>query len=109
MAIPVLWEFFKKYPSPEITRAADWKEMSELLKPLGLYALRAKTIIKFSGRFSRLCSWNSLNGTSETNSPVFNQHCGTFPPVWQILLVVYFMQLWGIVGLTHAKLLILLS
>lgn len=52
MAIPVLWEFLKKYPSPEITRTADWKEMSELLKPLGLYELRAKTIIKFSGRFS---------------------------------------------------------
>uniref|UniRef100_A0A8B9G5T1 Methyl-CpG-binding domain protein 4 n=1 Tax=Amazona collaria TaxID=241587 RepID=A0A8B9G5T1_9PSIT len=49
MAIPVLWEFLKKYPSPEITRTADWKEMSELLRPLGLYELRAKTIIKFSG------------------------------------------------------------
>ncbi|KAM6387468.1 methyl-CpG-binding domain protein 4 [Pluvialis apricaria] len=51
MAIPVLWEFFKKYPSPEITRTADWKEMSELLKPLGLYELRAKTIIKFSDEY----------------------------------------------------------
>ncbi|XP_042655818.1 methyl-CpG-binding domain protein 4 [Tyto alba] len=51
MAIPVLWEFLKKYPSPEITRTADWKEMSELLKPLGLYELRAKTIIKFSGEY----------------------------------------------------------
>ncbi|XP_040448997.1 methyl-CpG-binding domain protein 4 isoform X1 [Falco naumanni] len=51
MAIPVLWEFLKKYPSPEITRAADWKEMSHLLKPLGLYELRAKTIIKFSDEY----------------------------------------------------------
>ncbi|XP_076202915.1 methyl-CpG-binding domain protein 4 [Aptenodytes patagonicus] len=51
MAIPVLWEFLKKYPSPEITRTADWKEMSELLKPLGLYELRAKTIIKFSDEY----------------------------------------------------------
>nr|XP_034962442.1 methyl-CpG-binding domain protein 4 isoform X1 [Zootoca vivipara] len=51
MAIPVLWEFFKKYPSPEIARAANWKEMSELLKPLGLYELRAKTIIKFSDEY----------------------------------------------------------
>ncbi|OXB81585.1 UNVERIFIED_CONTAM: hypothetical protein H355_008433, partial [Colinus virginianus] len=48
MAIPVLWEFLRKYPSPEVARAADWKEMSELLRPLGLYVLRAKTIIKFS-------------------------------------------------------------
>lgn len=51
MAIPVLWEFLEKYPSPEVARTADWKEMAELLKPLGLYALRAKTIIKFSGIF----------------------------------------------------------
>uniref|UniRef100_A0A8C3P3S8 Methyl-CpG-binding domain protein 4 n=1 Tax=Cyanoderma ruficeps TaxID=181631 RepID=A0A8C3P3S8_9PASS len=51
MAIPVLWEFLKKYPSPEVARTADWKEMSELLKPLGLYELRAKTIIRFSGEY----------------------------------------------------------
>ncbi|XP_061218389.1 methyl-CpG-binding domain protein 4 [Neopsephotus bourkii] len=51
MAIPVLWEFLKKYPSPEIARTADWKEMSMLLKPLGLYELRAKTIIKFSDEY----------------------------------------------------------
>ncbi|XP_053932650.1 methyl-CpG-binding domain protein 4 isoform X2 [Cuculus canorus] len=51
MAIPVLWEFLKKYPSPEITRTADWKEMSELLKPLGLYELRAKTIVRFSDEY----------------------------------------------------------
>lgn len=49
MAIPVLWEFLKKYPSPTVARTANWKEMSELLQPLGLYKLRAKTIIRFSG------------------------------------------------------------
>ncbi|XP_042306903.1 methyl-CpG-binding domain protein 4 [Sceloporus undulatus] len=51
MAIPVLWEFFKKYPSPTVARTADWKEISELLKPLGLYELRAKTIIRFSDEY----------------------------------------------------------
>lgn len=51
MAIPVLWEFLEKYPSAEVARAADWRDVSELLKPLGLYDLRAKTIIKFSGTF----------------------------------------------------------
>uniref|UniRef100_A0A2H6N6K6 Methyl-CpG-binding domain protein 4 n=1 Tax=Micrurus carvalhoi TaxID=3147026 RepID=A0A2H6N6K6_9SAUR len=51
MAIPVLWEFFKKYPSPKVARTANWKEMSELLKPLGLYELRAKTIVKFSDEY----------------------------------------------------------
>lgn len=73
MAIPVLWEFLDKYPSPEIARTADWKEMSELLKPLGLYALRAKTIIKFSGRYSWTSLWNALNHTSEKTSIIFKQ------------------------------------
>ncbi|XP_044067904.1 methyl-CpG-binding domain protein 4 isoform X2 [Siniperca chuatsi] len=49
MAIPVLWQFFERYPSAEVTREAEWKPMSELMKPLGLYELRAKTLIRFSG------------------------------------------------------------
>lgn len=51
MAIPVLWEFLEKYPSAEAARTADWRDVSELLKPLGLYDLRAKTIIKFSDEY----------------------------------------------------------
>ncbi|XP_075406173.1 methyl-CpG-binding domain protein 4 isoform X2 [Tenrec ecaudatus] len=51
MAIPVLWEFLEKYPSAEAARSADWKEVSELLKPLGLYDLRAKAIVKFSDEY----------------------------------------------------------
>lgn len=51
MAIPVLWEFLEKYPSAEVARTADWRDVSELLKPLGLYELRAKTIVKFSDEY----------------------------------------------------------
>ncbi|XP_066101363.1 methyl-CpG-binding domain protein 4 isoform X2 [Saccopteryx bilineata] len=51
MAIPVLWEFLDKYPSAEVARTADWRDVSELLKPIGLYELRAKTIIKFSDEY----------------------------------------------------------
>ncbi|XP_034552466.1 methyl-CpG-binding domain protein 4 [Notolabrus celidotus] len=51
MAIPVLWQFFERYPSAEVTRAADWKPMSELMKPLGLYELRAKTLVRFSDEY----------------------------------------------------------
>ena len=50
MAIPVLWQFFEHYPSAEITKDANWKSISELLKPLGLYEIRAKIIIRFSGK-----------------------------------------------------------
>ncbi|XP_056896891.1 methyl-CpG-binding domain protein 4 isoform X2 [Takifugu flavidus] len=48
MAIPTLWQFFERYPSAEVTRGAEWKPMSELMKPLGLYELRAKALIRFS-------------------------------------------------------------
>ncbi|XP_068605102.1 methyl-CpG-binding domain protein 4 [Brachionichthys hirsutus] len=51
MAIPVLWQFFERHPSAEVTREADWKPMSELIKPLGLYELRAKTLIRFSDEY----------------------------------------------------------
>lgn len=50
MAIPVLWQFFERYPSAEVTRGAEWKPVSELMKPLGLYELRAKALIRFSGK-----------------------------------------------------------
>ncbi|KAK2851602.1 hypothetical protein Q5P01_007878 [Channa striata] len=51
MAFPVLWQFFERYPSAEVTREADWKPLSELMKPLGLYELRAKTLIRFSDEY----------------------------------------------------------
>ncbi|KAJ8265168.1 hypothetical protein COCON_G00142670 [Conger conger] len=51
MAIPVLWQFFDRYPSPEVTRQSDWKPIAELLKPLGLNELRAKILIRFSDEY----------------------------------------------------------
>ncbi|XP_072223464.1 methyl-CpG-binding domain protein 4 [Leuresthes tenuis] len=51
MAVPVLWQFFERYPSAEVTREASWKPMSDLMKPLGLYELRAKTLIRFSDEY----------------------------------------------------------
>ncbi|KAM8930822.1 methyl-CpG-binding domain protein 4 [Pelodytes ibericus] len=51
MAIPALWEFLERYPTPEVARTADWRIMSELLQPLGLYELRAKAIVRFSDEY----------------------------------------------------------
>ena len=48
-AIPVLWEFFDRWPSAEVTRKADWMPIADLLQPLGLHEKRAQMIIKFSG------------------------------------------------------------
>ncbi|XP_019647341.1 PREDICTED: methyl-CpG-binding domain protein 4-like isoform X2 [Branchiostoma belcheri] len=50
-AIPVMWEFFRRWPSAEATRGADWRPISELLQPLGLYKRRAQILIKFSEEY----------------------------------------------------------
>lgn len=63
VAIPVLWQFFERYPSAEVTREADWKPMSELMKPLGLYELRAKALIRFSGECSFVTVQNMVEGS----------------------------------------------
>lgn len=51
MAIPTLWQFFERYPSAEVTRTADWRDLSDLMQPLGLSKLRAKTLIRFSDEY----------------------------------------------------------
>uniref|UniRef100_A0A4W3JHZ8 Uncharacterized protein n=1 Tax=Callorhinchus milii TaxID=7868 RepID=A0A4W3JHZ8_CALMI len=37
--------FLEQYACAEVARAADWKEIAELMKPLGLNELRAKAIL----------------------------------------------------------------
>ncbi|KAK3540106.1 hypothetical protein QTP70_025796 [Hemibagrus guttatus] len=51
LAIPVLWQFFERYPSAEVTRSSDWKPLADLMQPLGLNSLRAKTLVRFSDEF----------------------------------------------------------
>ncbi|KAF5893210.1 methyl-CpG-binding domain protein 4, partial [Clarias magur] len=51
LAIPLLWQFFERYPSAEVTRASDWKPLADLMQPLGLNSLRAKTLVRFSDEF----------------------------------------------------------
>ncbi|XP_077990337.1 methyl-CpG-binding domain protein 4-like [Glandiceps talaboti] len=50
-ALPVLWRFFDKWPSPTATMNANWSEISTLLQPLGLYQKRAKMLIRFSDEY----------------------------------------------------------
>ncbi|KAG9333810.1 hypothetical protein JZ751_010089, partial [Albula glossodonta] len=51
IAIPLLWQFFDRYPSPEVTSKSDWGPIADLLKPMGLNELRAKTIVRFSDEY----------------------------------------------------------
>ncbi|PIK43963.1 putative methyl-CpG-binding domain protein 4 [Apostichopus japonicus] len=50
-AIPILWQFLDKYPSPEVTQRADWKPIADMIWTLGLHEKRAKMIIRFSDEF----------------------------------------------------------
>ena len=53
-------ELFSKYPTEYEMMEADEDELSEILKPLGLYRRRAKTLIKFSWMWA-----NGFNDVSE--------------------------------------------
>lgn len=48
-AKPILWEFFRLYPSAQDTVNADSAVLAELFQPLGLHRKRAAGIIRFSG------------------------------------------------------------
>ncbi|XP_064606551.1 LOW QUALITY PROTEIN: methyl-CpG-binding domain protein 4-like [Liolophura sinensis] len=50
-ALPILWDFFKKWPTAEATRKANWQEIADLIQPLGLQQKRAKMLIRFSDDF----------------------------------------------------------
>jgi len=49
MALAILWQFFDRWGSAEVTRTADWRQIAELIHPLGLYEKRAKMLVRFSG------------------------------------------------------------
>jgi len=64
VSLPVLWNFFDLWPNAELCQKADWRQISELLKPMGLYVKRAKMLIQFSGEYlhkmaiSHRASWH---------------------------------------------------
>ena len=44
----VIWEFFDKWPDPESYLSADLGEVSGVVRPLGLYNRRPRTMKKFT-------------------------------------------------------------
>ena len=44
-------ELFSRYPTPQVMMNANQSELADLLKPLGLYNRRAKSLIKMSTSF----------------------------------------------------------
>ncbi|XP_076054563.1 uncharacterized protein LOC143033244 [Oratosquilla oratoria] len=47
----ILWEFLERWPTPEDALSAQWEDLAEVIKPLGLYEKRAKMILKFSEEY----------------------------------------------------------
>lgn len=50
-AEPIIWKFFEKYSCPDQAMHADFDEVREMLKPIGLSSRRAKTLIRMSREF----------------------------------------------------------
>jgi methyl-CpG-binding domain protein 4 len=44
-------QFFDRWPNPESVKETDFEEMRDMLKPLGFYNRRSKTIIRFSHEY----------------------------------------------------------
>ena len=53
-ACPLVWKFLERWPCPQSAAKADPKEIAQLMYPLGLQEIRAKRIIKMSGKKSRI-------------------------------------------------------
>ena len=47
-AEPYMWKFFKKYPGPESISPSDYKDIHEMIKPLGLSKRRTLSLIRMS-------------------------------------------------------------
>ena len=54
----VYQQLFQKYPTPEWLRDADEIELQSIIKPLGMWRRRTKTLIRFSKEYLEK-DWNS--------------------------------------------------
>uniref|UniRef100_H2Y938 HhH-GPD domain-containing protein n=1 Tax=Ciona savignyi TaxID=51511 RepID=H2Y938_CIOSA len=77
IAIPVLWKFFQLHPTPGHVVDTKWPPLGEMLAPLGLHRLRAKTIIRFSNEYL-LTRWrypNQLHGIGKYGNDSYRIFC----------------------------------
>ena len=51
VALPLFEKFIQKYDAPCKVLSADWREIADLLQPMGLHKKRAQIIIRFSGEY----------------------------------------------------------
>ncbi|EFX70091.1 hypothetical protein DAPPUDRAFT_35863, partial [Daphnia pulex] len=76
-ATPLIWEFLKRWTTAEVARQADWKEIADLMNPLGLHELRAKRIVRMSEDYLK-GDWvkpSDLYGISKYGSDSYRIFC----------------------------------
>ena len=56
-AKPILWEFFKLYPTAERAVQAEPRDLASMLNSLGLHAKRAHIILRFTGQLQCMQSY----------------------------------------------------
>lgn len=56
---PIIFSFFERFPNAETCASADPAEIAPMIKSLGLYNRRAKTIVKLSQAFIK--GWTDVN------------------------------------------------
>ena len=92
-------ELFSKYPTEYEMIEADEDELSELLKPLGLYRKRAKTLIKFSwmwiNGFSDVEELDGLGKYAKDSWEIFQMNNKDVKPTDKVLLE-YMWEEWNI-------------
>jgi len=77
VSIPILWKFFDRWPVAEAASKGDPCEMAEMLQPMGLNKLRAKTIVRFSSEFLNLV-WSypiELHGIGKYGNDSYKIFC----------------------------------
>ena len=92
-------ELFSKYPTEYEMVEADENELSELLKPLGLYKKRAKTLMKFSwmwiNGFSNVEELHGIGKYAKDSWEIFQMNNKDVKPTDKVLLE-YMWEEWNI-------------
>jgi methyl-CpG-binding domain protein 4 len=75
----VIWNFFEKFPTADSIQIEHEQEIAEMLRPLGFYNRRAKSIIKFSiayreGNYRKISDLPGIGKYASDSYEIFIKH-----------------------------------
>ena len=89
-------ELFNKYPTEYEMMEADEDELSEILKPLGLYRRSAKTLIKFSwmwvNGFTDVMELHGIGKYAKDSWEIFQMNNTNINPTDKVLSAYLYME-----------------